>query len=128
MLKQPTTPPLLRLSQWIYKDQCCHQPTKYQNECPCTIPDEHNQQWHVADASFHPCLDEPHGDQNEQEALKNEAGHPGNQMQCKIAIACVHGIRASVCALVHASVCALVHASMHSCIWGCVGNVKGTSI
>ena len=50
--------------------------TEDQHKGPCTVPDKHNQQWRAADASLHPCLDEPYDDQNEQDALKNEPGHP----------------------------------------------------
>ena len=67
-----------------FKRRTAHvQLTKHQHECPCTIPDKYSQQWRVADAFLHPCPDEPHGNQQEQEALKNEAGHPENQVQHK---------------------------------------------
>ena len=84
MLKQLTMMQLMRWSQWIYKEWCHPQLTKHQHECPCTILHKHNQQWYAPHASFHPYpneLHELHSNQNEQEALKNEAGgNSGNQM------------------------------------------------
>lgn len=64
-------------SRWVCNEERRPRPTEHQHESLCAVPDKDNQQWRAADAFLHPCLDEPHDGQNEQEALENEAGHPG---------------------------------------------------
>ena len=83
MLKLPTTIPLLKRCQSICKEQRHPLLTENQHESPCPVSDKSNQQWRATDASLHPCLDEPHSYQNEKEALKNETGHPRNQVKRK---------------------------------------------